>query len=113
MARRLRTLVRERARDRCEYCGMPQELVPYATFHVEHIIPRHHGGGDEVSNRAYACNRCNLFKGFNAGGLDPATGKLVLLFNPRRQKWKRHFSWDGALLRGRTAVGRATVAVLE
>jgi hypothetical protein len=92
---------------------MPQELVPLVRFHVEHIIPRHHGGTDELSNRAYACHRCNLFKGSNAGGIDPASGKLVLLFNPRRQKWKRHFSWDGPRLVGRTAVGRATIAVFE
>src|SRR5437879_1860226 len=113
MERSVRALVRERAADRCEYCGMPQELAPFATFHIEHIIPKHHGGADDLANRAYACNRCNSFKGSNAGGIDPDTGKLVLLFNPRRQKWKRHFRWEGLLLVGRTAVGRATIAVLK
>jgi hypothetical protein len=28
-------------------------------------------------------------------------------------KWFRHFRWDGPRLVGRTAVGRATVAVLD
>jgi hypothetical protein len=37
----------------------------------------------------------------------------VVLFSPRRQGWKRNFQWDGPLLVGRTACGRATVAVLN
>lgn len=113
MDRRTRNSVRDRAGNRCEYCQMVQELAPLARFHVEHIIPEHHGGTDDESNLAYACNRCNLFKGSNAGGVDPQTRKLVWLFNPRGQRWKRHFRWDGPILVGRTAVGRTTVAVLE
>jgi hypothetical protein len=35
------------------------------------------------------------------------------LFNPRRQKWARHFRWRGAILVGRTPVGRATVMLLK
>jgi hypothetical protein len=31
----------------------------------------------------------------------------------RRQKWKRHFRWKGSVLVGRTAIGRATIAVLK
>ncbi len=41
------------------------------------------------------------------------TGKVVRLFDPRRQLWKRHFEWHGALLVGRTQIGRATIAVLN
>jgi hypothetical protein len=37
----------------------------------------------------------------------------VRLFDPRRQVWKRHFEWRGAALRGRTQIGRATIAVLN
>src|SRR5205085_1381102 len=40
------------------------------------------------------------------------TGKRTWLYNPRRQKWSRHFRWSGALLLGRTAVGRATINLL-
>jgi hypothetical protein len=45
---------------------------------------------------------------------DPRTGRLVPLFNPRRQQWWRHFAWSGdyLLVHGRTAIGRATVACL-
>jgi hypothetical protein len=46
-------------------------------------------------------------------GLDPLTGKLTRLFNPRRHLWQHHFRWDGYLLVGKTAIGRATVDVLR
>jgi hypothetical protein len=35
------------------------------------------------------------------------------LFNPRRQRWVRQFTWDGARLVGLTACGRATIDVLN
>jgi len=34
-------LVRHRANERCEYCGMPQTKVA-ARFHVDHIIAKQH-----------------------------------------------------------------------
>ena len=46
-------------------------------------------------------------------GYDPATGELVPLFNPRRDGWNEHFAWDGAILVGRSAIGRATIDVLR
>jgi hypothetical protein len=42
----------ERARNRCEYCQLPQAAQPFVTFHVEHIIPRKHDGSDDPSNLA-------------------------------------------------------------
>jgi len=50
--------------------------------------------------------------GPNLTGIDGVTGKVVPLFHPRRHKWSRHFRWQGALLVGRTPIGRATIAVL-
>ena len=41
----LRTLVAQRAGRCCEYCRLPEQFVPVA-FHVEHIIPKQHGGSD-------------------------------------------------------------------
>jgi hypothetical protein len=38
---------------------------------------------------------------------------ITPLFNPRRHKWQRHFRWDGPYLRGRSPIGRVTVAVLN
>ncbi|MFO0969362.1 MAG: hypothetical protein U0793_27715 [Gemmataceae bacterium] len=40
-------------------------------------------------------------------------GRIVVLFNPRRQRWQRHFNWEGARLAGLTPCGRATVDVLN
>ncbi len=107
-----RGLVRQRAEYRCEYCRLPQALVSPLCFHVEHIVPKKHDGGDEVENLALACYFCNLHKGSNLTGIDPHSGRIVPLFHPRRQRWPRHFRWDGPMLVGRTATGRATVRVL-
>jgi hypothetical protein len=82
-------------------------------FHVEHVIAKQHGGSDDAANRCWSCNRCNLHKGPNLSGRDPLTDDVALLFNPRRQMWRRHFKWLGPILLGRTSIGRATIAVLD
>jgi hypothetical protein len=108
-----RTAVWRRADSRCEYCRLHQTGDPFFTFHVEHIIARQHGGPDDLDNLALACHWCNLHKGPNLSGIDPQSGRLVPLFHPRRQRWGRHFRWDGPRAVGRTRSGRATVAVLN
>jgi 5-methylcytosine-specific restriction endonuclease McrA len=50
-----RTLVWERAGNRCEYCRVHQDDVDFYTFHVEHIIPLQHGGSDDEANLCLAC----------------------------------------------------------
>jgi 5-methylcytosine-specific restriction endonuclease McrA len=57
----LERLVRERARNRCEYCGMHQSLQG-GTFHIEHVVPRCRNGLTEEANLAFACPGCNLQK---------------------------------------------------
>jgi HNH endonuclease len=79
-------LVRARAHERCEYCRLPQTAQPFATFHIEHIVPRTHGGSDEPSNLCLACERCNAFKGSNLSGIDSATGTVERLFITREIK---------------------------
>jgi hypothetical protein len=106
-------LVRERAGYRCEYCQLHQADSPLATLHVEHVIPRKHGGLDDLDNLALACIDCNLRKGPNLTGLDPDTNEITELFHPRRHRWEDHFSWEGAYLVGKTAIGRTTVRVLD
>ena len=39
----LREVVRRHGRARCEYCHLPEEFSELR-FHIEHIIPRQHGG---------------------------------------------------------------------
>ena len=110
--------VRQRARNRCEYCGLPQGAFRRG-FHIEHIVARQHVGSTSLDNLAFACWACNLKKGPNLSGIDPATGLVTALFHPREHDWPEHFSAHVATLmplgieiRGLTPVGRATVRVL-
>ena len=112
MDRKLKDLVWDRAASRCEYCLMPQACDNF-THEIDHVIARKHRGPMTAGNLALACFPCNNHKGTNLSGIDPATGKLIRLFHPRRHRWALHFRWDGPFLVGRTAVGRVTVAVLE
>ena len=107
-----RAEVRERARNACEYCGLPQDDSPLAALHIEHIIPRIHGGSDDLENLALACIDCNLHKGTNLTGIDPQTNEVTELFHPRRQEWSEHFGLQGVYLVGKTATGRTTIRVL-
>ena len=108
----LERLVRERAENRCEYCGMHQSLQG-GTFHIEHVIPRCRNGPTDEANLALACPGCNLQKTNRVEVSDPETGRCTDLFHPRRQVWKEHFRWDDFEIVGTTATGRATVAALR
>jgi hypothetical protein len=112
MDRALERLVWQRAGGRCEYCQLSQADLDLP-FEVDHIIAEHHQGRTQASNLCLDCFACNRHKGPNIAGVDPKTGKIVPLFNPRRHKWSRHFLWDGAVLVGRTPNGRATVVALK
>jgi hypothetical protein len=107
-----RALVRTRARNCCEYCILPQDGCSL-THHIEHVIARQHGGTDDPDNLALACHRCNLRTGPNLTGIDPITGEIVSLFNPRRDRWLDHFRLTGPVIEGVTAVGRTTIKVLS
>ena len=107
-----RTFVRTRANNRCEYCLLPQG--PWSlSHHIEHIVPRQHGGSDDPSNLALACHRCNLSKGPNLTGIDPITGEIVPLFDPRLNDWTDHFRFRGPAIEGLTPIGRTTIKVLS
>jgi len=112
MDQALRSLVRRRADDLCEYCRLPQAASRFARFHVEHVIARQHGGTTKSNNLALACSFCNFHKGPNIAGLDPENGQLVPLFHPRRDNWAEHFVWKGTMVVGRAAVSRATAQLL-
>jgi hypothetical protein len=109
----VRQLVRQRAIERCKFCRLPQESAPVVTFHVEHVVPRQHGGQDDVANLALACPHCNRFKGPNLTSVDPATNQIVSLDNPRIQSWNEHFELTGVQIVGLTPHGRATVRLLR
>lgn len=112
MDRTLEELVWRRAGSCCEYCRTPQEFEQLPA-EVDHIIAEVHGGRTIASNLALSCFPCNRHKGPNLSGIDPGTGRHTRLFHPRRHAWAHHFKWEGAKLRGRTAIGRTTVRVLK
>jgi len=91
---------------------MPEEAddVP---FQIDHALAKSHGGKAVLENLVLSCFFCNNRKGPNLSGIDPDTGSVVRLFNPRRDRWQRHFRWQGPILVGRTRSGRATIAVLD
>lgn len=105
--------VRQRAADRCEYCGLHQDAEPFFRFHIEHIIARQHSGSDDLANLALACHHCNAHKGPNLSAVDSESGQITMLFHPRQQNWLDHFVLVGNTVRGLTATGRATVQLLK
>ena len=112
MTSALLMLIRDRAGNCCEYCGIRAEALQ-ATLHIEHIIPRKHGGPTDDGNLALACRHCNLHKGPNLTGFDPDSATLCGLFHPRKQLWGEHFRFDGGRITGITSCGRTTVWVLQ
>lgn len=108
----LQQAVRDRARHRCEYCRFPAGFAELP-FHQDHVIAQQHGGETTFGNLAFACCHCNRFKGPNLSSVDPVSTQVVSLFHPRRDKWEDHFAWNGPMLVGKTASGRATIWALR
>ena len=106
--------VREAARHRCGYCLSPQHLV-MARLEIEHIVPLAAGGTSDESNLWLGCPLCNRAKGQQVTAVDPVTGEVVPIFNPRTERRANHFRWsaDGLCIVGRTPTGRAPVAALN
>jgi ATP adenylyltransferase len=56
----LRYEVLKRAGHRCELCGIPGSE---RALEVDHILPRKHGGEDDLTNLQALCFKCNANKG--------------------------------------------------
>ncbi|MEO8397511.1 MAG: HNH endonuclease signature motif containing protein [Chloroflexota bacterium] len=108
----LRLQVRKRANGRCEYCRKPDGISAYP-HHADHIVAVKHNGQTELDNLAWACFQCNTNKGSDLTTFDPGTNTLVRLFNPRTQSWDDHFDFNITMIVGKTAVGRATIQLLQ
>ena len=106
--------VRAQSRNRCGYCLSSQKYI-LGILEIEHIDPEALGGTDDEENLWLACRLCNGYKGVQTHGRDPITGRRVRLFNPRYQRWGRHFKWsaDGTRIIGLTVCGRATVVAYQ
>jgi hypothetical protein len=84
-------------------------------FAIEHIEPRSREGETTLENLAFCCQGCNNHKYTKTYGKDPASGILVPLFHPRKQRWDEHFAWNdnATLVIGASPTGRATVEILR
>ena len=67
MDARLRQLTRQRADNRCEYCGLGQDQEPL-TFHVEHIIPLRFGRANTQSRLETGAPWLRLRRAVFSGG---------------------------------------------
>jgi hypothetical protein len=110
----LREKVRQRAANRCEYCLSHQDYI-LGRLQIDHIQPLAKGGLNTEDNLCLACELCNQYKWKQTVGVDPESGEVVPLFNPRNQNWKEHFTWnlEGIEIIGITACGRATIGALR
>jgi hypothetical protein len=108
----LKRRVGERAAGRCEYCRSPASISSQP-FSVEHIIPKARGGASTAENLALACQGCNNHKYDRIEARDPASGDVVSLYHPRRDRWQDHFAWsdDFARILGVSPTGRGTVTL--
>ena len=93
----LRRLVSQRAGYRYEYCLLPEEFASFP-HEPDHVLPVKHSGATTADNLALACFWCNRLKGSDLAALDPQTGQVTPLFNPRLQQWMEHFRLNDARL---------------
>lgn len=83
----LKRLVEERACGLCEYCRSPASFSSQP-FSVEHIVPKAREGTSVPENLALAGQGCNNHKYNKISVPDPASGELVPLYHPRRDRWE-------------------------
>jgi hypothetical protein len=108
----LRLLVSSRANHLCEYC-LVHERDTYLGCQVDHIISEKHQGLTVAANLAFACAFCNRAKGSDIGSLVLSTGQFTRFFNPRCDQWAEHFILLEAAIQPLTAIGEATVSILQ
>ncbi len=114
IARDVRARVAQAANHRCAYCQTSERIVG-PLLEIDHIVPESKGGSSDESNLTLACPLCNSHKSDALEAIDPQTDRWTRLFNPRLDQWAVHFEWteDGAVIQGKTVIGRATVQALD
>lgn len=109
---RFKREIRERAQQRCEYCLVHERDAAFG-HEPDHVISRRHGGETTPLNLAWSCFDCNRLKGSDLASIDLETGRIVRLFNPRRDNWHKHFRLRQGCIIPLTSIGRATEYLLQ
>lgn len=78
---RLRYEVLQRDKFTCRYCGA---FAPVVVLHVDHVVPRKHGGQDKAANLVTACQDCNLGK----SAILPPPG-IIAEIQEEAARWRR------------------------
>lgn len=75
---------------KCIHCGSRHTLLrdgtPISDATIEHIVPRHHGGTDDLTNLAIACLRCNGEKGIRHDARPQLDAKLQALIGKLQER---------------------------
>ena len=108
----MRRQVADRANRQCEYCLISDDDSGFS-HQVDHIVSRKHGGVSTLENLALSCVLCNRYKGTDIASIDPDTGAVIRLLNPRQDRWTDHFRIEGARIVPTSAVGRVTASLLR
>jgi HNH endonuclease len=98
----LRRIIFDQADRCCEYCLQP-EIFSFCPHEIDHVIAEKHEGLTIAENLALACKLCNTFKGSDIASIDPLTGEITALYNPRADIWREHFRLEDGWLRPLTA----------
>lgn len=77
------------------------------------MIAIKHGGGTAAENLALCCTVCNRYKGSDIASIDPDTGQLTPLFDPRVDHWDEHYAKRSGEIVALTAKGRVTARLLR
>lgn len=81
---------------KCLHCGTKLAVAldgrPISDATVEHIVPRHHDGDDDLMNCAIACGPCNHGKGVRLDARrrdDPTLSAVIAaLLQKRRERYR-------------------------
>jgi 5-methylcytosine-specific restriction endonuclease McrA len=68
----------------CQYCGMRSRDLT-----LDHVVPKHRGGGHSWDNLVSACRSCNHRKGSKT----VEEARMRLLKTPRRPQPAQYFLW--------------------
>jgi hypothetical protein len=105
----VRLLVARRATGRIAL----HEADSFTPHQIDHIVSRKHGADSSLDNLAFACIRCNAWKGSDIASLGFKPGGIVGLFHPRRYRWRDHFRIEAGEIVPLTDEGAAAVRLLR